>query len=297
VPDRTLGASKPQTAAIKQKEPAMPYFQGSQGRIFHDSWLPDGDVRTAVVFLHGYAEHLGLYDALARRLVADGHAVHAMDAIGHGRSEGERGVIASWDYYVEDAHQLVSLARDQHPEVPVVVMGHSGGSATAYLLALRHSQLATALVLSAGPLRPLPWVYEMLAAGEAETDDLDPTALLSTHADYVHALLHDPLTYKGGFRRESLLAITQIWPEIAAGLAAGQPDLPVLLVHGEADPVVPLADSQYVAAALPNATLVTFPGDLHDVLNEHDCDTVHNTIAAFLLSASAARPTHLALAV
>jgi acylglycerol lipase len=275
----------------------MPYFIGSQGRIFHDRWLPDGDVRGAVVLLHGYGEHLGLYAPLARRLTADGHAVHAMDAVGHGRSDGERGVIASWDYYVEDAHRLAALAQAQHPGVPVIVMGHSGGSAAAYLLALRHPHLASALVLSAGPLRPLPWVHEMLAAGEAETEDLNPTALLSTHPDYVHALLHDPLTYRGGFRRESLLAITDIWPEIAAGLAAGRPDIPVLLVHGEADPVVPLADSRHIAAALPNATLVTFPGDLHDVLNEHDRDTVHNTIAAFLLNASAARPTDLALAV
>ncbi len=51
---------------------------------------------------------------------------------------------------------------------------------------------------------------------------------------------------------------------------------------------MPLADSQHIAAALPNAALVTFPGDLHDVLNEHDRDTVHNTIAAFLLNATAA---------
>jgi serine aminopeptidase S33 family len=56
-----------------------------------------------------HGEHLGLYDALARRLVADGHAVHAMDAVGHGRGDGERAVIASWDYYVDDALGLVGL--------------------------------------------------------------------------------------------------------------------------------------------------------------------------------------------
>jgi acylglycerol lipase len=275
----------------------MPYFQGSQGRIFYDSWLPAGEPRNIVVFLHGYAEHLGLYGALTRRLAGDGHAVYAMDAVGHGRSDGERGVIASWDYYVEDARRLVALAQEQHPGVPLVVMGHSGGSVAAYLLALRHPVIASALVLSAGPLQPLPWAYEILTSGEAETEDLDPTALLSTHPEYVNALLHDPLTYKGGFRRESVLAVTKVWPEVAAGLAAGRPDVPVLLVHGEADPVVPLADSQHVAAALPQATLVTFPGDLHDVLNEHDRDTVHDTVAAFLLGASTAGRTDLALVV
>lgn len=29
---------------------AMPFFDGSRGRIHHDAWLPDGDVRAVVVF-------------------------------------------------------------------------------------------------------------------------------------------------------------------------------------------------------------------------------------------------------
>jgi alpha-beta hydrolase superfamily lysophospholipase len=130
-----------------------------------------------------------------------------------------------------------------------------------------------------------------------DTEDGDPTTVLSTHPEYVHALLHDPLTYKGGFRPETLLALSRTWPEIDAALVEGRPDVPVLLVHGDADQVVPLADSRHVASTLPYATLATFPGDLHDVVNEHDRDTVHDTIAAFLLGVSAgARVGHGAAA-
>jgi acylglycerol lipase len=39
----------------------MPTFIGSRGHVFHDSWQPDGAARGAVVLLHGYGEHLGLY--------------------------------------------------------------------------------------------------------------------------------------------------------------------------------------------------------------------------------------------
>src|SRR5689334_7219911 len=233
----------------------MPTFIGSRGRIFHDSWQPGGTVRGAVVLLHGYGEHLGLYDALARRLVADGLAVHAMDAVGHGRSDGERAVIASWGEFADDARTLVHVVRAQHREVPVIVAGHSGGALAAMLLALRTPQILDALVLSGAPLLAQEWINAELATGATETVAGDPTQWMSTHPQYVHALLHDPLTWKGGFRRETLLAVRAVWPEIAARLAAARPALPVLLVHGEADPIVPLADAHAVAQTLPHARL------------------------------------------
>jgi acylglycerol lipase len=254
----------------------MSTFIGSQGRIHHDVWLPDGDVRGIVVLLHGYGEHLGLYDALGRRLSRDGHAVHALDAVGHGRSDGERALIASWDHYVDDARQLVNLAADRHPGRPVVIVGHSAGGAAAYLLALRSPGIAQALVLSGSPLRPLAWV------DDDDEVDVDPSEMFSTHPEYVHALLHDPLTWHGGFRPETVRALVAAWPEIAAGLAEGRPDLPVLFVHGEEDPVVPIDDARANVAALPQARLTSFPGDLHDVLNEHDRDFVHESVAAFV---------------
>jgi acylglycerol lipase len=256
----------------------MSTFIGSQGRIHHDVWLPDGDVRGIVVLLHGYGEHLGLYDGLGRRLAREGLAVHAMDAVGHGRSDGERALIASWDTYVDDARQLVNLAVDRHPGRPVVIVAHSGGGVAAYLLALRSPGIAQALVLSGSPLRALDWVD----AADDDDIDVDPSEMFSTHPEYVHALLHDPLTWHGGFRPETVRALAATWPEIAAGLAAGEPDVPVLFVHGEEDPVVPIEDARANAAALPQARLVSFPGDLHDVLNEHDRDVVHESVATFV---------------
>jgi alpha-beta hydrolase superfamily lysophospholipase len=267
----------------------MSTFIGSQGRVHHDVWLPDGDVRGIVVLLHGYGEHHGLYDALARRLARDGHAVHAMDAVGHGRSDGERALIASWDHFVDDARQLVNLAVDRHPGRPVVIVGHSGGGAAAFLLALRSPGIAQALVLSGAPLRRVPWADEL---GEADIEvDIDPSEMFSTHPEYLHALLHDPLTWHGGFRPETVRALAATWPEMAAGLAEGRPDVPVLFVHGEDDPVVPVDDARANAAALPQAQLVVFPGDLHDVLNEHDRDVVHERVAAFVDASVALVPT------
>jgi hypothetical protein len=42
------------------------------------------------------------------------------------------------------------------------------------------------------------------------------------------------------------------------------------------------------------ARLRVFPGDLHDVLNEHDRDAVHDVVATFLVTVIAGRRTPLA---
>ena len=228
------------------------------------------------MLLHGYGEHLGLYDALAHRLTAAGHAVHALDCVGHGHSDGERGRIDTWDDYVSDARTLVRIATDQHPGAPVVLVGHSGGALAAYLVAARHPQLAAAAVLSGAPLAPLDWVAAELAGESPETDDPDPTELFSTHPgvrarpDARPAVRPGrlPPRRRSGRCRPRGRRSPRRWP-------TSDLDLPVLLLHGEDDPIVPVSVARSVAAALPRATLRVFPGDLHDVLNEHDRDIVH----------------------
>ena len=47
----------------------MPFFDGARGRVFYRSWITD-DAGAAVVFLHGFGEHSGLYERYASALNA-----------------------------------------------------------------------------------------------------------------------------------------------------------------------------------------------------------------------------------
>lgn len=62
----------------------------------------------------------------------------------------------------------------------------------------------------------------------------------------------------------------------AAAGATLPPDLPVLVVHGDADPVAPPAAARRLASGLPRARLATVAAGRHDVLN----DLTHRSVAA-----------------
>lgn len=261
----------------------MPKFSGAVGEVHHDVWLPAGEVGSVVVFAHGFGEHVGLHAVLADRFAAAGVAFLAFDAMGHGRSEGERGVI-DFDAYAADTDALVRIARDRFPGRHLTLVGHSAGAAACYLLSLRRPGVCDALVLSGAPLLPLDWVTDQLEGSTAaDPEPLDPTTMLSTHPVYVEALLTDPLVFDGDFPDAMLRSMRDLWDAARLGLEAGRPDVPVLLVHGGADPVVPREVAEEVASLLPAARLHLVAGDLHDVLNEHDRDEVHRVVVQFVL--------------
>jgi acylglycerol lipase len=123
-----------------------------------------------------------------------------------------------------------------------------------------------------------------MTEGAEDVEDPDPSEMFSTHPKYLEALRNDPLVHRGSVPRQTMEAVVATWSAVAAGVAEGRPSIPTLFLHGESDPMVPVEDSRALVAQLPRATLRTFPGDLHDVLNEHDRDAVHDVVAEFVLA-------------
>lgn len=102
------------------------------GQIFWQSWTPEETpARGVVVVVHGFGEHSNRYEHVAERLVAEGHVTYALDHRGHGRSDGTRAVIDRLADAVSDIDQLVVLAGDAHPGLPVFMLGHSMGGLLA----------------------------------------------------------------------------------------------------------------------------------------------------------------------
>ncbi len=254
-------------------------MDGTRGKIVVHGWVPD-DPSFIVLLAHGHGEHAGRYEHVAQRLMAEGAAMYAPDHMGHGLSDGDRALIENVDDPVDDLAAVGVMAREAHPELPLVLLGHSMGGMIATRLAQRDPDSLAALVLSGPFIGGNPDIEGLLAMDPMPDVPIDPS-LLSRDPSVGEAYMADPLVYHGPFRRETL--VTGF--DAVAAIAAADPmtGLQLLWLHGEEDGLAPLTQTRDAIEGL-GAELEThvYPEARHEIFNETNQEEVLDDLAAFL---------------
>ncbi len=256
-------------------------FEGSEGSVFYHLWEPDGRAERIVILVHGYAEHGGRYAHVAERLCGSGAAVYAPDHIGHGRSSGERALISDFEHVVDDLRSLLELAQQRFGPIPPIMIGHSMGG----LLTARYAERYPETLAGAGFLGAVigdwNWAREVLALPELPRESSDPAGM-SRDPETVRAYAEDPLVYHGGYKRALLEA------EMAAldrfNREIDRLTMPILFLHGDADPFVPVETSLQAAWAMPSRekTIKVYPEARHELVNELNREEVISDIEDFV---------------
>jgi acylglycerol lipase len=255
------------------------YLGRKNTRIHFQSWMPKQAARASVVIAHGLGEHSGRYAHVARRLVAGGCAVYALDHRGHGQSEGPRALIETFDHAVDDIDQLVDRAHRQRPGRPLFLLGHSMGGALSLSHALRHADKLAGLMLS-GPavaldgapplLKPISkWLSAV--APRLGLFSIDPRRVTRDRyamADYSA----DPLNCHGKVPVATLAALVRFVEWLPTVLPMLK--LPLLLMHGAQDQLAGVAGSRRVfeQVSSKDKTLKVYEGLQHEVFNELPAD-------------------------
>src|SRR5882724_3259252 len=116
-------------------------------------WDPTGTPSGVVQLTHGMGDHALRYAELAAVLNARGLVVYGQDHRGHGATAGSPenyGVLGEngWAELVRDIGRLTDLVRAEHPDLPLVLIGHSMGSFALQQYLVDHSDRVSAAVLS-----------------------------------------------------------------------------------------------------------------------------------------------------
>lgn len=253
--------------------------------------------RAVCVIAHGAAEHALRYGRFARALNAFGFDVWAADHRGHGLTSGLKRLgdygDGGWDALVADLAQFIEMARGAHPRAPLVLFGHSMGSIAAQQFVQDGSARIDALVLSGSTAREAPKPGDpppQSSANAAFEPARTPFDWLSRDPVEVDKYADDP--YCGfdmrrfGGRRADPAKLAD--PE---RLRRIRPDLPVLLMAGDADPInrnlegLRLLERWYRDAGVRRIDTLYYAGGRHEMLNETNRDEVTSDVIRWMTDA------------
>ncbi|OMC31002.1 lysophospholipase [Mycobacterium sp. GA-1841] len=248
----------------------MPFVEHDRGRAYYRHWATP-QPRAAVVFLHGFGEHTGVYHRYGFALNAAGIDLWAVDQFGHGLTPGTRGDFGSIDDSSALAESLTALAEQETPGIPLVAQGHSFGSVVTLFRLLGEPHRYRAGIISGAPLAPIP---ELVDADTAL--DLDPN-WLSSDPFYLDALENDPLAFVDADGAALTRELDRAWDRFGAELPTLS--VPTLALHGTADVIAPIGAVQAYAEQIEPLQFKEFAGGKHDILN----DSTHREVAAAIV--------------
>ncbi|ABQ43485.1 monoglyceride lipase [Tanapox virus] len=124
------------------------YFINKGGKFISCKYWCFSPIPKAIVFIsHGEGEHSLIYERLANELTKINISVFSHDHVGHGKSQGKRLSVTSFNVYIQDVIQHVNIFKKSYPNVPMYILGHSMGSAIAILISVKYPNIFDGIIL------------------------------------------------------------------------------------------------------------------------------------------------------
>lgn len=268
--------------------------------------------RAVIHIAHGMAEHSGCYADVAALFNQAGYAVLAHDHRCHGQAVsagalGNTSLSQHWAGLCDDMELVNAEVTRRHPDLPVILLGHSMGSFVAQAFAQRHADRINLLLIEGssfqapwftwlagllvrlevwrqGELGRSPLVHALSFGGfnKAYKNPRTDFDWLSRDEGFVDRYLADPLCgfqMCNGYWRDFLHGLNALYCDDA--MRRIRSDLPVYLFAGERDPaghngrgMERLAQAYREMVGSSDITLRLYPEARHDILHETNRDEV-----------------------
>lgn len=261
-------------------------------------WGPSDGAPPRAVFVavHGFNDYANAFNSAAGWFAGQGILTIAYDQRGFGH-DPEAGVWAGGDRMAGDLRQLLQRVRFAYPDTPLYVLAHSMGAAVALLAhSDRPESAADGLILVA----PAVWGWSSMnlfyQSGLWLSAHVRPGWKLtgksldimpSDNIEMLRAQGRDPLIIKET-RVDAIYGLVSLMDDALE--AAGDVRLPVLLLYGEKDEVIPAKPMEKLQARLREGYQYRlYPEGYHMLLRDLHPDAALEDILAFIGGAVADR--------
>jgi non-heme chloroperoxidase len=293
--NRPANALPTKETNVQEENMKMGRFTTPDGvEIFYKDW----GTGPVVTFSHGWPLSADAWDAQMLFLGMKGYRVVAHDRRGHGRS-GQSWQGNNMDQYADDLAGLMD-----HLDInEATVVGHSTGGGEVVRYIARHGQRRIAKVVLIAAVPPLMLKTEKNPGGLPLSvfDDMRAN-VVKDRSQFFKDLTVPFYGYNKPGARVSEGVQDSFWLQgmqasiigaydsIKAFSETDQTedlkniDVPTLVIHGDADQIVPIDDSGRLSAKIVrNGTLKVIPGAPHGLCTTH-ADQVNAELLAFLES-------------
>ncbi|RDZ27835.1 alpha/beta fold hydrolase [Lysobacter silvisoli] len=264
-------------------------------RLYYKDWGPkNGPV---VTFSHGWPLSSDSWESQMLFLAEQGYRVVAHDRRGHGRSS------QPWDgndmdHYADDLAAVIEAL--DLKDVTLVGFSTGGGEVARYIGRHGTSRVKKAVLVSAVPPLMLKTADNPGGLPIEVFDGLRKASLENRSQLYLDIASGPFYGYNRAGAKPSQGLIQSFWVQ---GMQAGHKntydsiaafsatdfredlkriDVPVLVIHGDDDQIVPIdASGKASAALIKNAQLIVYPGAPHGLTDTHK-DRVNRDLLAFL---------------
>lgn len=249
--------------------------------IYWKGWVPDNSPKAIVHVIHGYAEHIDRYGNVVNELLPAGYAVFGTDHRGHGKSQGKRGHVKSFQEFIDDEKQFRrDVIKARFPGIPYFVLGHSMGSLIAMNYVEQNAEDIKGLVLSGTGSQPGTDIPKILLTLTKILSKIIPAVhvksplppeFISRDMAVVKAYVDDPLVYN--------VITPRLAHEMNRYVVIGAQDafkikIPVLIQLGSQDTAFSGQKELFEMIGAKDKTFKQYEGLKHEVYNELVADRV-----------------------
>jgi acylglycerol lipase len=268
-------------------------------------WLPEGKPKAVILALHGFNDYSNAFAAPAEEWAKAGIATYAYDQRGFGEAPLRGRWAGSWQL-AEDLATASRLLRQRYPGVPLYLLGESMGGAVVITAVSGAAGAprpeADGIILAA----PAVWgretmnVFERAAlwAGYRLFPGLTLTGrglniMPSDNIEMLRALARDPLVIKET-RVDTIKGLVDLMDLALA--AAPRVDVPMLLLYGDRDEIVPKEPTRLWIDNLPYRARLTrriawYAEGYHMLLRDLEAPIVLKDVASWIADHRAPLPS------
>ena len=266
-------------------------FKGVRNaNIYYQAWVPEGNVKAVLLTVHGLGEHCGRYMNVVNHFVPLGYAVYGLDHIGHGKSEGMREGVESFEDYTDTLTVYYKMVKGWQAGKPMFLLGHSMGGliSSCYLLDhqadFRGAVLSAPLIKAGGNISQATILMGKILSALAPKMGLLPLDAnnISRDPEVVKAYVNDPLVFHG--KTPARLAAELLKAMLRVTKEADKITLPFILLQGSEDKLVDPGGAQtlYDEASSKDKTIRIYEGLYHELFNEPERGRVLKDVETWL---------------